>query len=1018
MNRWKFVVAVAALSALGTMGLGCGADAGSVGVGLGEACETSADCAGGATCVDAICQGDSDGDGALDGVDNCPSVANSDQADGDSNGIGDACEDGPDADNDGIPDDADNCPTVINPDQADADEDGVGDSCDIADDTDSDGDGVSDDADNCPDLANPTQQDFDQDGRGDVCDDSDGDGSSDDVDNCPDTINIDQRDSDGDGIGDACEVVNDGDNDGVVDDDDNCPADANPGQTDLDGDGIGDACDSDSDGDGADDGADNCPAVRNPGQQDSDGDGLGDLCDDGDGDGQTDDVDNCPLVSNSTQADLDGDGIGDACDRDTDGDGVEDDGDGSGSSADNVCEDAETANCDDNCTRVANPDQFDFDQDGEGDQCDPETTRRDGGPVDLTCAYVPPSGAFVPNLEWSLSITPSDPYPARGQVMMTPAVVNLTDDNADGLIDTRDTPDVVFTTFKTNMNQGNWDQVHSGVLRAASGDGTGLLWSVGSAELGFGAAATWQGVQPAASVAAADLDNDGTVEIVALLLYNNDLRLVAVNHDGTIEWQTGDTGLNAPLYAWGGPSIADLDADGTPEIVVGAAVFDHLGNLVSNGESLPGGGGLGTNWNIGPLSVVADVDLDGNQEILTGTTAYTHNNQVLWSAPAGVDDGFPAIADFDGDGFPEMVVSTDGGDATSDGLVRIQDGRTGAVIWGPVMIPGGRHLGPPTIADFDGDGTSTSPDLEIGVAGDNKYVALDVDAADFNAGALTYAGVELWSVQTQDASSSTTGSSVFDFQGDGSAEVVYNGELYLHVFDGATGNSLFQEDNSSFTALEYPVIVDVDNDGAAEIVVGSNDFECGDKLADCATTGTNGIKVFGDAADNWVATRRIWNQHAYHIGNINEDGSVPQNEVASWTTHNTYRLNALTEVPPQAAPDLLGEDSQGSGGELCSIDAQVWVSNGGAVRVGSGIPVSFYAVDSAGNRVFVGEGRTRLALEPGESERVDLSFTLPYSDTWDVVAVIDDIGGTSVGSENECAEGNNTVTLLSDWRCG
>jgi hypothetical protein len=36
--------------------------------------------------------GDSDGDGVLDGSDNCPNVANADQIDSDGDGVGDACE--------------------------------------------------------------------------------------------------------------------------------------------------------------------------------------------------------------------------------------------------------------------------------------------------------------------------------------------------------------------------------------------------------------------------------------------------------------------------------------------------------------------------------------------------------------------------------------------------------------------------------------------------------------------------------------------------------------------------------------------------------------------------------------------------------------------------------------------------------------------------------------------------------------------------------------------------------------
>ncbi len=213
---------------------------------------------------------DTDADGVPDCVDNCPDIANSDQADADGDGFGDACDDCSvgDADRDGVCDDIDNCVGVFNPDQADTDNDGVGDACDDCIVGDADRDGVCDDVDNCLRSFNPDQADADGDGVGDACDDcivgdADRDGVCDDVDNCPRAFNPDQADRDRDGVGDICDdcVVGDADADGVCDDIDNCLGVFNPDQADGDGDGVGDACDTpdcppDLNGDNNVDGAD------------------------------------------------------------------------------------------------------------------------------------------------------------------------------------------------------------------------------------------------------------------------------------------------------------------------------------------------------------------------------------------------------------------------------------------------------------------------------------------------------------------------------------------------------------------------------------------------------------------------------------------------------------------------------------------------------------------------------------------------------------------------------------------
>ena len=330
-------------------------------------CDEQSDCGGMFECIAGFCSfgcagEDADDDGICDVDDNCAAFPNTNQANGDGDSLGDACDlCGNDPDNDGDGDticgNLDNCPFLSNTTQLDRDDDDLGNECD----PDDDNDGVVDQLD--PQVFNP-----------DVCGDADADTCDDCAIGTDDFLPQSDKDPNNDGVdyeGDTlCDAGDpDDDNDGVVDAIDRCPRGDTgwtaSSATDLDGDGCQNSLeDLDDDNDGASDATD--PFPTNPNRC---GDGDADTCDDcavG-----SDDFGPLPdqLVANDG-ADADSDGSCNAGDADDDNDGVAD-GPDTADLNPFACQDVDNDTCDDCANAIDNfGPQPDFNQANDGPDTD------------------------------------------------------------------------------------------------------------------------------------------------------------------------------------------------------------------------------------------------------------------------------------------------------------------------------------------------------------------------------------------------------------------------------------------------------------------------------------------------------------------------------------------------------------------------------------------------------------------------------------------------------------------------
>ena len=521
------------------------------------------------------------------------------------------------------------------------------------------------------------------------------------------------------------------------------------------------------------------------------------------------------------------------------------------------------------------------------------------------------------------------------------------------------------------------------------------------------------------SVAVANIDADPYLEIVTILDKGIGMIDDIVNcPDPSVAgncflWTYVSGTLNRSLGG-SAPNFADFNGDGIPEVYIGSVVLDAAtGALIVDGGLASTAQG---NSNGEYISAAADVNMDGSLELLTGDCAWKVNVAAgtltqAWCNPTFAN-GFPSVADFDLDGFPEVVT-------VKNGKVYFLNGQTGATLHA-FDLPNAGHGGAPNIADFDNDGRP-----EIGTAGRGCYTVFDLDC--IGSTSLDQPGCKrpvfppctaescpieactalptgtgngiLWSVRTRDATSGTTGSSVFDFQGDGVAEVLYNDECRMLAMDGRNGHPFIAFPNPTKTSTGYPIVVDVDGDGRSELVFGAsidNSNNCSgvvesspELFPECDPSlpnrpqycfgNTFGVYAWSDPNDSWVRTRPIWNQHAYQITNIEDDGTVPTQELRSWEFFNMFRANQQGEVPLNSPDPAITSFTASLLQCPPTVNFRVQVVNNGTRGIPAGMPLTLYLLEG-GTGTAIDTAQTTQDLFPGQVTLVTFSVSLDPED--------------------------------------
>lgn len=567
---------------------------------------------------------------------------------------------------------------------------------------------------------------------------------------------------------------------------------------------------------------------------------------------------------------------------------------------------------------------------------------------------IPPVGGFEPITEWE--------YGTGKDCLSLPVVADLTGDGR---------PEILVNLLTISWTSLPFLQAPYSLV-VLHGDGSGVLWEDTTASLAFGS-----------SPAVGDVDGDGEPEIVAVRQYdpsafgNGDYTTILYEADGTLVWESEH--YTKYDFNWAAyPIISDMEHDGDPEIIVGRVILRADGTTRGVGEFGQGSygavdmGGFGVSE--GSIPAVTDLDLDGVEEIIVGDAAYDADGNALRYDPSQ-DDAMIGVANLDSDPEGETV-------AISGNTVRAQD-TDGSILWGPIEIKDANILSTPAIGDVDQDGLP-----EIITAGGNKILCLNHD------------GTILWDNPVTDMSGAT-GATIFDFEGDGTPEVLYLDEVEIVAYDGPTGTTKFlTRDHSSNTMFDYPVVADVDNDDHAEI------------LACHAMMGMGtAFSVFGERTDTWMPARSTWNQHAYFIDNVNDDLSIPVTATPNFTTHNTWHSAISTEAMVPVGDDMAAEilDVCLEECDAGRVEVVVRVNNVAYQDLAAGIQGALYAV-KADTRTLLATFTVPDILPSGwGTEGIRLEVEARDLSGADSVWLSVDDDGTGRGVFTECSELNNGI---------